>query len=259
MYPGLQGRVAIITGGGRGIGAAVAVKLAQNGCFTIIGYRKRDEEAKQTAEKIRSSGGECEMVKGDISDPKTITSLFDAASEKGRVDVLVNCAGLGIAEPVTGVTDEHLGKQIDVNLKGTYMCCREYLARFGGSNWGRIVNLSSVAGIHGIPFLSVYSTAKAGLIGMTKSLASEAPSGVTVNAVAPGLVKTRMGESLISFLNLNEQEWAAKNTKTGRLVTPEEVAELVVFLCSDSGASITGQIFTIDGGQELAVNSRGYL
>jgi 3-oxoacyl-[acyl-carrier protein] reductase len=258
MYPGLHNRVAVVTGGARGIGSAIAVRLAENGCSVVIGYRKRDEEARQTVEKVRSLGVSCEMVKGDISEGGTITHLFEAASSLGKPEILVNCAGLGIAAPISSVTDDLWDKQVNVNLKAPFMCSKEFINRLKDSNWGRIINLSSIAGIHGIPYLSVYSITKAGLIVMTKSLASEAPSGVTVNSIAPGLVRTRMGESLLSFLNLKEDEWAKNNTKTGRLVMPEEVAELTAFLCSDYGASLTGQTFVIDGGQEVVLNRKGY-
>lgn len=251
VYPGLDKKVAVVTGSGRGIGRCVAVNLSSQGARVVVNYKRHLDEAHETERRVKEAGGDCVVVQADVSTDQGVSLLFDAASKIGGADILVNCAGLGLAAQATEVTSEMWSKQIDTSLRSVFMCSTSFIRQLRSKNWGRIVSLSSIAGIYGMPLLSVYSAAKAGIIGLTKALATEAPPGLTVNAVAPGLVKTKMGESLISFLGEDEESWARSHSTTGRLVTPEEVAELISFLSSDLGASITGQVIVIDGGQGL--------
>ena len=250
--------MAVVTGSGRGIGRSVALELAEQGARVIVNFKRHAEEAQETERILKASGGDCVVIQADVASDQGVATLFLESQKMGGVDVLVNCAGLGLAAKATGVTQEMWNKQIDNSLKSVFMCSAKAIDQMKGKSWGRIVNLSSIAGIQGMPFLSVYSAAKAGIIGLTKAMAIELPSGITVNAVAPGLVKTKMGESLISLLGEDEESWARTHSLTGRLVTADEVAELVCFLCSDLSASITGQVLVIDGGQSL-IHGREYL
>ncbi|MEM3638049.1 MAG: SDR family oxidoreductase [Conexivisphaerales archaeon] len=257
IYPGIAGRVAVVTGSGRGIGRAVAVRLAEEGAKVVANYKRHDEEAAETSALLNSRGCIYKMVKADVSTKEGVDTLFTEALSLGEPSILVNCAGLGLASPATAVTQEMWSKQFDTNVKSAFMCSVRLFETAGKMHWGRIVSISSVAGVYGAPFLSVYSSAKAALIGMTKSLAAEAPDGVTVNAVAPGVVKTKMGDSLLSYLGKTEKDWAETHSITGKLISPEEVAELVAFLCSDFAGSITGDVIVIDGGQS-AIQTRQF-
>ena len=247
-----------MTGSGRGIGRSVARSLTEQGSRVIVNFKRHADEAQETLRILKAAGGDCVVVQADVATDQGVAALFSESQRMGGVDVLVNCAGLGLAAPATDVTPEMWNKQIDTSLRSVFMCSTKAIEQMRGKGWGRIVNLSSIAGIQGMPFLSVYSAAKAGVIGLTKAMAIESPSGLTVNAVAPGLVKTKMGESLISLLGEDETSWAKAHSLTGRLVTADEVAELVCFLSSDLGASITGQVLVIDGGQSL-IHGREYL
>ncbi len=247
-------RVALVTGASRGIGRAIAVELARRGHVVAVNYRKRDEEARSTVASIRSNGGEAEAFKADVSKPDEVDRMFESIEAAlGRVDILVNNAGWGLISPLTQMTHELWERHLKVNLGGAYLCTRRALPGMLGKGWGRIINVSSVAGIQGLAGLVAYSTAKAGLIGFTKALAQELRgSGVTVNAIAPGFVRTDMGVSFFKFFGEDPDQWASRETLTGKLVEPEEVARVVSFLASDSASNITGQVFIIDSGLSIA-------
>jgi 3-oxoacyl-[acyl-carrier protein] reductase len=246
-------RVALVTGSSRGIGRAIAIRLAKDGYVIAVNYRKREEEARKTVEKIKELGGEAESFKADVSKEDEVERMFNEIEDTlGKVSVLVNNAGWGLLTPVTqmdvGLWDRH----INVNLRSVFLCTRRALPYMLEIGWGRIVNITSIAGIMGLAGLAAYSAAKAGIIGFTKALAQELKgTGITVNAVASGFAKTRMGLSFFEATGISPEQWAKKWTLTGRLLDPEDVAEVVAFLVSDKASNITGQVIVVDSGTSI--------
>ncbi|WP_054854108.1 3-oxoacyl-ACP reductase family protein [Vulcanisaeta distributa] len=253
-------RVAVVSGSGRGIGRAIAVRLARDGFRVVVNYKRHDEEGEETMKLIKSVGGEAIMVKSDVATADGAKVLIDEAVKQwgGSVDVVVNNAGLGIMRPFVDIDEGLWDKIINTNLKSAYLLTKFAVPYMVKNNWGRVINMSSIEGIMGAAYNVPYATAKAALIGFTKALAAElAPYGITVNAIAPpGLVRTKMGMSLLQVLNVKEEEWAKTGTLTGKIIEPEEVADLVAFLVSESAKNITGQIFVIDAGATMLPAAR---
>lgn len=251
MIVSLKGKVAIVTGSGRGIGRSIAVRLAKEGVKVVVNAKKRAEEAKETLDEIEKAGGEGIISMADVSTREGCKKVVNDAVEKfGKLDILINNAGLGLFSLFANADDNLINKQIDVTLKSAIYCTQEAVKvmRQGEKKDGDVIFISSIAGITPAVGLAFYGMAKAGLISLTKTLAVEL-SPIKVNSIAPGVVRTKMGESLISLFNEPEEEWAKKRTLLGRIVEPDEVAELVVTILKIP--SITGQTFIIDSGQTL--------
>lgn len=245
----LDGKVAVVTGSSRGIGRAIALKLADRGAKVVVNYRTSQSEAEEVASLIRKCGSEAVTFKADVSRREEAEALIqEALGRFGRLDILVNNAGLIRDTLLVRMSDEDWDLVMDVNLRGTFYCCRAAVRPMIRQRWGRIINMSSIVGVHGNVGQANYSAAKAGVIGFTKSLAKEVASrNVTVNVVAPGLIET----DVTTKLNERVKAELFKRIHLGRLGTPEEVAELVAFLASDAAGYITGQVLLIDGGMNL--------
>jgi 3-oxoacyl-[acyl-carrier protein] reductase len=244
-----SGRVAIVTGGGRGIGRAVAVRLAEEGANLAISYRSNDEAAEETAERVREAGVKCELFKGDVSSPEDVEALSKGVSDAfGRVDILVNNAGITRDNLMMRMKEEEFDEVLRTNLKGTYLCTRATLRPMIRARWGRIVNVSSVVGLVGNAGQANYAASKAGIIGFTKSVAREvAQRGITVNAVAPGYVETELTGSLPEEV----KDQIRGQVPMGRFGEPEEVAEVVAFLAGEGAGYLTGQTIAVDGGMTM--------
>ena len=237
--------VALVTGASRGIGRAIAQRLAGAGWPVAVNYRADEDGAKETVVLIEQAGGDAVLAQGDVATAEGIDGAFRAAEERGRVLVLVNNAGVTRDGLAAVMKQENWDAVLRTNLDGAFAACRRALKKMIAERWGRIVNISSVVGVRGQAGQANYAAAKAGLIGMTRSLALElATRGITVNAVAPGFVRTQITEAL------GEERLAQiiEATPLGREITAEEIAAAVAFLVSDDAAAITGQVLCVDGG-----------
>ena len=245
----MEGRIALVTGGGRGIGRAIAVRLAREGARVAISYRSNDAAAEETVELVRKAGVECETFKGDVASLGDVEALMKGVGEAfGAVEILVNNAGTTRDNILLRMKDAEFDEVLATNLKGTYLCTRAALRGMVRARWGRIVNISSVVGLLGNAGQANYAASKAGIIGFTKSVAREvAGRGITANAVAPGYVETE----LTGLLPENIKEQILGQVPMGRLGEPEEIAEVVTFLAGERGAYVTGQTIAVDGGMVM--------
>jgi 3-oxoacyl-[acyl-carrier protein] reductase len=249
MKLGLGGKVALVTGGSRGIGAAISRELARQGADVALTYRGQAEKAGQVATEIEAMGRRALALKADVSSFSETQATVDAVrAQLGGLHILVCNAGITWDGVIWKMTEEQWDSVIDTNLKGYFNYNRAVAPVFKDQRGGKIVNLSSINGIRGKFAQSNYSASKAGNIGLTKALARELGKfGVNVNCVAPGLVMTEMAKKIPpAFLDV-----AIKETVLGRAAEPEEVAHVVAFLCSDYSRHITGEVIKVDGGQHI--------
>ncbi|THB79025.1 MAG: 3-oxoacyl-ACP reductase FabG [Desulfobacteraceae bacterium] len=238
-----EGPVALVTGASRGIGRAVAARLAEEGAFVFINYFSNDDQAKATLEAIRAAGGKGECARFDITDTESSAEAVKAiVKAHGRIDILVNNAGIREDRLFALMKPEVWTKVVDTNLSGFYNVTRPVVRAMVKKKYGRIVSIASASGLTGNAGQVNYSASKAGLIGATKALAREmGKANITVNAVAPGFIQTDMLDGL-------DIEQLESTIPAGRLGTPEEVAHAVGFLCSDQASYITGQVIGVNGG-----------
>jgi 3-oxoacyl-[acyl-carrier protein] reductase len=242
----LTDRVAVVTGGSRGIGRGIALELAKRGATVVVNYNANADAANQVVASIQEAGGKANAVQADVSKLSDAEALIKAATETyGKIDILVNNAGTTRDNVIMMMKEEDWDTVIDTNLKSAWNCSKVAVRAMMRKRYGRVVNITSVSGIAGQGGQTNYSASKAGLIGLTKALAKEvAPRQITVNAVAPGFV----GTDLTANLPANLIEELNKRIPLERWGTVEDVAYAVAFLVSDEASYITGQVLTVDGG-----------
>jgi 3-oxoacyl-[acyl-carrier protein] reductase len=245
----LEGKVAIVTGGTRGIGRAIVLDLAASGADVALNYRKSADLAQELAGTIRGMGRRAQVVRADVSSfDDAQTMVQKALDEFGRVDILVNNAGMNWDGVVWKMSEEQWDRVIEVDLKGTFNYTRAVTPVFRQQGSGKIVNITSINGLRGKFGQTNYSAAKAGVIGFTKACARELGRySINVNAVAPGLIETEMVKEAPEQV----REMALAEIVLGRLGLPEEVAYVVTFLCTEKARHITGQVIQVDGGQYI--------
>jgi 3-oxoacyl-[acyl-carrier protein] reductase len=243
-------KIAIVTGSSRGIGRAIALRLAAGGSTVVVNYVGNEAAAKEVVDQITGNGGEAIAVQADVRQPAEAQALIDTAKQAyGRIDILVNNAGTTRDTLLMRMSEDDWDVVLDTNLKGTFNCIKAVSRQMMRQRSGRIVNITSVAGISGNAGQANYASAKAGLIGLTKTVAKELGGrGITCNAVAPGLVPTDLTASLPQDL----VGLAIERTPLGRTGTAEDIAAAVAFLASDEASFVTGQILAVDGGLAIS-------
>lgn len=245
----LKNKVALVTGAGRGIGRAIAIALAKEGAEVIVNYNGSEERAKEVKRTIEENGGKASIYKCNVSDFEACEAMIkDVVKEYGHLDILVNNAGITKDGLIMKMKEEDFDSVLNVNLKGTFNTIRHSARQMLKQRSGKIINISSVSGILGNVGQANYAASKAGVIGLTKTMARELGSrGITVNAIAPGFVDTEMTEVLSEEI----KESACRQIILGRFGKPEDIANAVVFLASDKADYITGQVISVDGGMNV--------
>ncbi len=245
----LTDKVAIVTGGSRGIGRAICVALARAGAKVVVNYSGNEEAAAETLRLVREAGSDGELARFDVGDADAVDqAISDVAKRHGRLDILVNNAGIALDQILLRIKPEELERTMHVNVGGTLWCSKSAMRVMMRKRSGRIINLSSVVGETGNPGQAVYSASKAAIIGLTKTRAREyASRGVTVNSVAPGFIETDMTAGLPE----NVKQGAIAQTPLGRIGSAEDVAAAVLYLASDEAGYVTGQVIRVNGGMHV--------
>jgi 3-oxoacyl-[acyl-carrier protein] reductase len=242
-------RTALVTGASRGIGRAIALELAGRGNPVVVNYASRSEAADEVVAAIEAIGGKGVAVGADVSDPEQVERLFAETNERfGPVEILVNNAGITADNLLLRMTPEEFDRVIATNLRSVFLCSKAAIRGMLRNRWGRVISISSVAGLAGNPGQANYAASKAGLIGFSKSVSKEVGSrGITVNVVAPGFISTDMTDGLSEAV----RQTILGSIATGRFGDPAEVAAVVGFLSSEESAYVTGQVISVDGGLAL--------
>ncbi len=238
-------KTALVTGASKGIGSAIALELARQGFNIVVGYHNSLHSAKAIAERISELGVRVILAQADSQDAQSIDRMFrDIFEVFPTLDILVNNAGISLVKPLLDTTLQEWHELLDINLSAAFLTTKYVLPKMIQNDYGRIINISSIWGMTGASCEVAYSAAKAGLIGFTKALSREVPTGITVNCVAPGIIDTDMNK------DLSEEEVCEflKSVPAGRVGKPEEIASLIGFLCTEKAAYINGQIIGANGG-----------
>lgn len=245
----LEGKVAVVTGGSRGIGRAICIRLASMGALVYINYVSRSSAAEETQKIIQDAGNRAEIICFDVAQGDAVQNAFKTIlADAGSVDILVNNAGITRDGLMARMKESDWDEVMDTNLKGAFLCAKAASKAMMKKKWGRVINISSVSGVAGNPGQANYSAAKAGLIGLTKSMAREyASRNITVNSVAPGYIVTEMTD----LLDEKAQEQLKRDIPLAVLGTTEDVAGAVAYLASEDGRYITGQTLHINGGMYM--------
>ncbi|HEX8475331.1 MAG TPA: 3-oxoacyl-ACP reductase FabG [Pyrinomonadaceae bacterium] len=257
----LADKIALVTGGGRGIGRAVASQFAREGARVAVAARTETEVARVAAEIAEECGVATMHVVCDVADVESVARMFASVAERfGRgADILVNNAGIAESAPLTKTDDRFWQRHLSINLSGTFYCMRAALPAMLASGWGRIINIASIAGKTGAPYIAAYAASKHGVLGLTRSVALEvATKGITVNAICPGYVETDMTTRAVENITVKTgkttdeaRDIINRMSPQNRLIEPEEVAALALLLASEHGRGINGQAINIDGGAVL--------
>lgn len=245
----LEGKVALVTGASHGIGREIALTFARYGAKVAVNYNGSAEAAQHTVEQILAEGGEAFAVQASVADYEACGRMVQEVMERyGKLDILVNNAGITKDNLVMKISEEDFDAVIDTNLKGSFNCIKQVYRPFLKQKSGRIINMTSVTGILGNPGQANYAASKAGVIGLTKSVARELASrGITVNAIAPGFIDTKMTEAMSDAA----KEAVLKQIPLARVGQPKDIAEMAAFLASEKAAYITGQVISVDGGMHM--------